>query len=131
MDHHFHPGWPFLWVALVFAFIIVMRLFRHREQLRAIDAARRLAEADKPLPPELVEALKRRPLREGPDRDLRGGIILLAVAVGVAIMATVFSYNGMGPPGRIHPMYGGAAFLALIGLTLLGLWRFGRDRPPT
>ena len=129
MHDHDHWGifFPMFWGLFALTIIIVKSVLRHRARMRAFDVTRQLVEKGVSVPAEVAEALKPQ-IRGGdrqcsPQRDLRGGVILLAIAAAMVVLGVVLQYNGFGPEQmKIHPVIGAAAFPALIGLAMLGLW---------
>lgn len=125
-NDHWGIFFPMFWGLFALTIIIVKSVIRHRARMRAFDVTRQLAEKGIAVPAEVADAL--RPPTRGerqcsPQRDLRLGVILLAVAASMVILGLVLQYNHMGPDAmRIHPVIGAAAFPALIGLAMLGLW---------
>ena len=54
------------------------------------------------------------------DRDLRRGLIWVALGIAMAILA-----YGVNEPDAFGPMLGSAAFPGLVGVAYLIMWRFG------
>ncbi len=74
------------------------------------------------LTPETVKALGVQPDRN-PHRDLRTGLILIAVALGLVVMGTGIGYAD--GDEEIMPIFAGiAAIPGFIGLALLGMHVF-------
>lgn len=125
-NDHWGIFFPMFWGLFALTIIIVKSVIRHRARMRAFDVTRQLAEKGIAVPAEVADALKpptRSERQYSPQRDLRLGVILLAVAASMVILGLVLQYNHMGPDAmRIHPVIGAAAFPALIGLAMLGLW---------
>ncbi|WP_168072602.1 DUF6249 domain-containing protein [Caulobacter sp. SSI4214] len=108
-------------VALPFYFIGRGR----REMQRTLRAA---IEKGHPLPPEMIEALTKS-VRTPPTRlrDLRTGIIWLAVGAGIAAFGAVLSYR---ESDALHPLMGIACIPAVIGLAFIVLSFFNPNKEP-
>ena len=121
------PLSPFLMVA---AIVIVPAWLRTRERREMQATVRAAIEKGQPLPPELVEALSKdvRPrVVSSAHRDMRIGVILLAVAAGVALTGVAL--------GQINDnaMFGtvsGAAIPGMIGLAFIILSFFNPNKRP-
>ena len=89
--------------------------------------AERFAERGVTAPEILTQALQREPTRPvGGDHYVLGGMINIAVAMAMCIMAFVLASNDQRP--GIYPLFGAAAFPALIGVVLLGFGLVKRGR---
>lgn len=109
-------------VVLIFgsvpAIIVAAIYFKSKERQKTQDMIRLAIEKGQPLPTDLVEAITRdvkpRPSRQ---RDLRVGIMWIAVAAGMVAFAYALGY---GPgPDAFWPLIGLAAFPGFIGVALL------------
>src|ERR1700761_825624 len=110
-----HPGAggaPMMSTFIVFAFlaaiIIVPQYLRYRDRARLHETLRVAFERGQPVPPELVEALQFRrrggaapidalqpyPVAGRPERDLRRGVIWLAIGLGLVGVGGAF-YAGL------------------------------------
>jgi hypothetical protein len=120
-------------VVLIFgsipAIIIASQYFKNRERLKMQEVVRLAIEKGQPLPPDIVDAISRgvRPMPSA-NRDLRTGIIWLAVAAGLACFAYALGYSSDGAEG-FWPMLGLSAFPAFIGLAfvIMGLLNRSKD----
>jgi hypothetical protein len=138
----------FIVFAFLAAIIIVPQYLRYRDRARLHETLRVAFERGQPVPPELVEALQLRgrrggglatavddlatyPVADRPQRDLRRGVIWLAIGLGLVGVGGAF-YAGLYNVGGSEETFGTFAALgaipAFIGLAYLGLWFFGRDR---
>jgi hypothetical protein len=117
---------PIAAFAMVAAIVIVPRYFKSLERQKMADTVRLAIEKGQPLPPEVVEALtvggKREPT---PRRDLRRGVTLIAVAVGLAVFGLVI---GHGEHQVVHPIVGVAAIPGFIGLALVVIYLLEKPR---
>ncbi|MBW3560277.1 MAG: hypothetical protein KY446_00230 [Proteobacteria bacterium] len=111
------------------AMVIAPFYFRSRDRAKLLDTVRTAYDRGQPVPPELINALQARQasLRPSPERDLRSGIIWLAVGVGLAIFAVLMSFE---EDDAIFPLLGIASIPGTVGLTLIALSFIGRDRRP-
>ena len=110
------------------AIIIAGQYFKNREKLRMQELMRLSIEKGQPLPPEVVEAMTRS-VRTLPSahRDLRMGIIWLAVAGGLAAFAYALGYSESGSDGFL-PLLGISAFPAFIGLAFVAMGLLNRSK---
>ena len=94
--------------------------FRYKAK-NAVQATIRTAiEKGSGLSPELIENLVNPPV--APFRDLRRGVISIAVAAGIAAFGLV-----LGEDDAVRPLLGIAALPFTIGLAFLLMHRFGRS----
>jgi hypothetical protein len=129
-DHHFL--WPMFWGLFALAIVLSRRYTRHRERMRALDIAQNLAEKGVVAPELVNQALQREPRRPcSPRDDIRFGAILLAVAIGLVFLGFMVSMDDLsqGRGSLFHPLYGVAAFPALIGLVIIGFGLSARNKP--
>tara|TARA_R110000764_G_scaffold75283_3_gene152067 strand:- start:67 stop:450 length:384 start_codon:yes stop_codon:yes gene_type:complete len=118
------PLAPFLMVA---AIVIVPRWYRTNERREMQKTLRAAIDKGQTLPPELVEALSKDGVRPPAtaSRDLRLGIILLAVSVGIALMGYGISFEEM---DALYPFAGIAAIPGMIGLAFIVLSFFNKNK---
>ena len=115
---------------MIAAIVIVPNWLRTRERQEMQATVRAAIEKGQPLPPELIEVLtKDVRARRVPSaqRDLRIGVILLAVAGGVAL--TGVALGGIND----NAMFGtvsGAAIPGMIGLAFVILSFFNPNKQP-
>lgn len=102
--------------------VIVPRYFKSMERQKMAETLRAAIEKGQPLPTEVVEAMSsnvRSPGRApSPQRDVRTGVICLAVGLGLAIFGTILSFED---PDALYIFLGIAAFPGLIGLAFIAL----------
>ena len=117
---------PLTFFATIAAIVIVPRYLKSVERQKMAETLRAAIEKGQPLPPEMVNMLtadaKPRP---SPERDLRRGVIFVAIALGLAALGLAV---GQGEPDATYPMIGLAAIPGFIGLALIAISRIGRDR---
>lgn len=92
------------------AVLISFFYFRHRTRREMLGTVRAAIERGQELSPELLESLSG---EAGGQRDLRLGVIWLALACGVASLG--FAVDA-------EPLFGVAAFPLFVGLAYLVLW---------
>ena len=120
---------PIALFAMVAVIVVVPRYLQSRERRKVAEARRAASEKGQTWSPEMVNRLTaetglRRPA-PGPQRDLRRGVILLGVALGLVAMGLLI---GQGEPDATYPMIGLAAIPGFIGLALIAISRIDRDR---
>lgn len=104
--------WTVIWVAIV--------LIKRNERMKLYELVEKAAEEGRSLPPEMLERL--RPPLARRASDLRIGIVLVAIAAGMAAVGLTHFYAEPSP--YHHPFYGpfglfpiplflGVAFLAM------------------
>lgn len=117
---------PLFFFVFLGAIIIVPRWLRSRDRRTMLDTVRTAYERGAAIPPELIAAIqvdKAGPAHT-PQRDLRGGVILIGVALGLVGIGLA-----QGAAGRMHVLWdcvSGATVPGFIGLGLLLLWWLNR-----
>ena len=120
-------------VGIVFGSITALILgpfylyFRARSRDRLLQTLRVAFEKGQPLPPEMLASVSSEPQRPtpAPERDLRRGVILLAVAAAFVVMAFAV---GAQEEDAMGPLLSIAAFPGFIGLGHLAFWIVARRR---
>ena len=87
----------FFALAVPAAVLVLSAWFRSQERLRLLDVVRKLAEEDRPLSTEVLQVLPGGQGSVSPQRDLRRGVMLLAIGAGFALLgllAFVGNLNG-------------------------------------
>jgi hypothetical protein len=122
----------FIFFAFLTAIIVIPRYLRSRERERLHETLRLAYEKNQPLPPELIESLvsdrpQPPPDPFTPDRDLRRGVVLVFVGLGIVAAAyalylgiSVFSEAGAWITGESVAAAG--AIPGFIGLAFIVLW---------
>lgn len=120
---------PMIVFTFVAVIVIVPMTLRAQERARMHATLRRLHEDGQPITPELLAALRVKDdpikgvsLDYGPYGELRRGMILIAVALGLVILGLVID-AGDSDYSPIWPLIGVAAFPGLIGVASLIMWR--------
>jgi hypothetical protein len=118
------PLAPFLMIA---AIVIIPKWYRTNERREMQKTLRAAIDKGQTLPPELVDALSKDSVRPPATaaRDLRTGIILLAVSVGIALMGYGISFEEM---DALYPFAGFAAIPGTIGLAFIVLSVFNKNK---
>ena len=118
------PLAPFLMIA---AIVIIPKWYRTNERREMQKTLRAAIDKGQTLPPELVDALSKDSVRPPATaaRDLRTGIILLAVSLGVALMGYGISFEEM---DALYPFAGFAAIPGMIGLAFIVLSVFNKNK---
>ena len=119
---------PIALFAMIAAIVIAPRYFRSRDRERLLDTLRVAYDRGQPVPPELIENLtageERRP--STPERDLRSGIILIAVALAFVALAMTIVYAAGEDEAWFVAAIG--AFPGFIGLGHIAFWLARRGR---
>lgn len=115
---------PISLFAMIAALVIAPRYFQSIERQKMADTLRAAIEKGQTLPPEVVDAMStnvRSPsLPPSPQRDLRTGVIWVAVALGLIALGLIVGFE---EPDASYWFLGFAAFPGFIGLAfvILGL----------
>ena len=112
-------------VAVVLGPIWLTGRYRSEERARMHETLRIAFDKGQSLPPEIVESLVQEKPRPTPERDLRSGVIWLAVGIGLAIFGYMAGYE---EEEARYVLTGMAAVPALVGVALIVLGVLGRDR---
>lgn len=119
---------PITMFVMIAVIVVVPRYLQSLERRRMADALRAAIEKGQTLPPEMINLLttdvRARPT-PSPQRDLRRGLIMLAIALGLVVMGLVI---GQDEPDATYPFIGIAAIPGFIGLALVAISRIGKDR---
>jgi hypothetical protein len=110
---------PLAWGLMWFLFWALIIFQGRRERSRLYDMVEKTVIEGKPLPPEILELLRR---RGGPTSDLRAGLILIAVAAGLALSGLInFAQNRVAHPDAemFHGAFGLFPIPGLIGVAFL------------
>ncbi len=122
---HFEGGpaimamlFPLAWAVIWFGFVVIIRHQRRGERLRLLDMIEKASSEGRQVPPELLAEFRARGRTWV--TDVRVGLILIAVAVGMCIAGLFddYGYHGANPevfygPYKLFPIPG------LIGLAFL------------
>jgi hypothetical protein len=113
---------PLAFFAMIAAIVIAPRYFRSLERQKMAEMMRAAIEHGQPLPQEVVDAMStnvRSPaLPASPQRDMRTGVIWLAVALGLVALGLIVGFED---PDATYWFLGFAAFPGFIGLAFITL----------
>ncbi len=86
---------PIALFAMIAAIVIVPTWLKSKERKEMQASLRASIEKGQQLPPEVIEALTRQNIKPVPtaSRDLRTGVIMLAVALGIGLTFGILGYN--------------------------------------
>ena len=118
------PLAPFIMVVAIIAIPAWLKSRDRREMQATLRAA---IEKGQPLPPEIIDAMSKDSVKppSTAQRDLRVGVIWLAVGMGIAIFAWLIGYQDM---DATYPLMGIAAIPGLIGLAFIVLSFFNKNK---
>jgi len=122
------PLAPFI---MVIAIVVVPAMLKSRERKEMQATLRAAIEKGQPLPPEVIEALSKDNIKPPAtaSRDLRVGVILLAVSVGIALFGSTFNFiGGYEETKAVAPIIGVAAIPGMIGLAFVILSFFNKNK---
>ena len=119
------PLAPFI---MVVAIIAIPAWLKSRDRREMQQTLRSAIEKGQPLPPEVIDALGKEGARppSTAGRDMRVGVIWLAVALGVAMFGWMLSYVD-GDSEIFYVMGGMAAIPGFIGLAFIILSFFNKN----
>ncbi len=114
---------PIAFFAMIAAIFIAPRYFKSQERQKMADTLRAAIERGEPLPTEVIDAMSSTARSNGglppsPQRDLRTGIIWLAVGAGFATLGFIGSFE---EPDMLYPMLGIATLPLFIGAAFIAL----------
>lgn len=113
-------------IAVFTTFIVIIWLilrYQYKTRKLYLDTFRDAMSNGEEINPELVQSITQH--TGGPQRDMRWGSILLALAIAICLAGLAFNF----PSNRINPFHlalGAAAFPGLLGAAYLMLAFFNR-----
>ena len=118
---------PIAFFIMIGAIVIVPTWLKSKERKEMQATLRASIEKGQALPPEIVEALSKENIKPPATatRDLRVGVILLAVSLGVALFGYMVSFAEM---DAFYPIAGSAAVPGMIGLAFIILSFFNKNK---
>ena len=118
---------PIALFIMIGAIVIVPSWLKSKERKEMQATLRASIEKGQALPPEIVEALSKENIKPPATatRDLRVGVILLAVSLGVALFGYMVSFAEM---DAFYPIAGSAAVPGMIGLAFIILSFFNKNK---
>ena len=105
---------PFLLAGGIVGFVTYYRFRRRREVQETIRIA---IEKGQELPTEFLETISSPKDQPRKDQDLRRGVVLIAVGLGIAALGLL-----VGEADAVGPLMGIGSIPFLIGLALTALW---------
>lgn len=119
------PLAPFIMVVCI---VVIPMWLKSRDRREMQATVRAAIEKGQALPPELIEAMSKEvkpPKESSALRDMRVGVILIAVGAGLAVLGFMLGQiNGE----AMHPVLGVAAIPALIGVAYVVLSFFNPNK---
>ena len=122
---------PIAFFAMIAAIVIVPSYLKNKERKEMQATLRTAIEKGQPLPPEVIDALSKENIKPPATayRDLRVGVILLAVSIGVALFGYAFSFiGGFEEAKAVAPIIGMAAIPGMVGLAFIILSVFNKNK---
>lgn len=118
---------PLAGIVMIIAIVLVPSWLKSQERREMQAVFRAAVEKGQPLPPELIDAMTKDQVRKLPSasRDLRIGVILLALSAGVA---AAFLALGYGVDNEASFIAGFAAIPGAIGLAFIILSFFNKNK---
>ena len=118
------PLAPFI---MIIAIVVVPAWLKSKERKEMQATLRSAIEKGQPLPPEVIDSLSKDNIKPPATaaRDLRVGVILLAVSLGIAIFGYAVSFAEM---DSFYPISGIAAIPGMIGLAFIVLSFFNKNK---
>ena len=112
------------------AIIVGPTYFKTRERRDMQKTVRAAIDKGQPLPPEVIDALSKEAARNIPSRtrDIRRGVIWLAVGVGIAAFSLIKDYTGGWGDDGGNGLLGLAAIPTTVGLAYLVLSFFNKNK---
>lgn len=112
---------PISFFAMIVAVVALPAYFRTKERMRLHDTLRAAYERGQPVDPALIQAIQRgEKIRATPERDLRVGVILIAIALAMITLGAAI--GRFEHAEGIWVMSAMAAFPGFIGLAFLAFW---------
>ncbi|MGA0544340.1 DUF6249 domain-containing protein [Brevundimonas sp. VNH65] len=126
---------PILIVLIIFSSIVAIILgpgyFKSREKQAMQEIVRAAIDKGEPMPPEMIDALTKEAKSRIPSaaRDLRVGVILVAVSIGIALFGYAFSFvGGIEEAKAVYPIVGMGAIPGAVGVAFIILSFFNKNK---
>jgi len=118
---------PIALFVMIGAIVIVPTWLKSKERKEMQGTLRAAIEKGQPLPPEVIDALSKDNIKPPATaaRDLRVGVIMLSVSLGIAIFGYAMSFAEM---DALYPIVGLAAVPGMIGLAFIILSIFNKNK---
>lgn len=118
---------PISFFAMIVAVVALPVYFRSKERMRLHDTLRAAYERGQPVDPAIIQAIQRgERIRPSAERDLRVGVVLLAVALAMVTMG--YALNDLSDGHTLPSLAAAAAFPGFIGIAFLAFWAAKRGR---
>jgi hypothetical protein len=115
---------PIAFFAMLAAIFVLPNYFKSRERIALQDTLRAAYQNGQPVPQDVIDAITKGGAKEiatpSPVRDIRGGIIWLAVGIGFACFAWAMGYDS-DTEEAFWPILGMSAVPGVIGLALIAM----------
>ena len=119
---------PIAFFAMIVAVVALPIYFRTKERAKLHETLRAAYECGQPVDPGIIAAIQQgEKVRPSPERDLRVGVILIAVALAMITMGVVT--NDISDGHSLPGMAAAASFPGFIGLAFLAFWLAKRGSP--
>lgn len=122
---------PLAFFAMIAAIVIVPTYLKSKERKEMQATLRSAIEKGQPLPTDVIEALSKDNLKPPATaaKDLRVGVILLAVSIGIGLFGYAFNFVGGFEEGKaVAPIIGMAAIPGMIGIAFCILSVFNKNK---
>lgn len=122
---------PIAFFAMIAAIVIVPIFLKSKERKDMQATLRAAIDKGQPLPPEVIEALSKDNIKPPASaaRDLRVGVILLAVSIGIGLFGYAFNFIGDADVhNAVAPIVGMAAIPGMVGLAFIVLSIFNKNK---
>ncbi|MNE35446.1 hypothetical protein D3C80_1292060 [compost metagenome] len=118
---------PVAFFIMIGAIVIVPSWLKSKERKEMQATLRSAIERGQPLPPEVIDSLSKDNIKPPATaaRDLRVGVILLALSLGFALFGYAVSFAEM---DAFYPLVGIAAVPGMIGLAFIVLSFFNKNK---
>lgn len=121
---------PFI---MVIAIVVIPAYFKSKERREMQATVRAAIDKGQPLPPEVIDVLGKEGAKAVPSaaRDLRTGIIWLAVGLGLALFSVLNDFHVSGDGVDVDfggGLLGIAAIPTVIGLAFIALSFFNKNK---
>lgn len=118
---------PVGFFAMIAAIVVGPALLKSRDRREMQATLRSAIDKGQPLPTDVIDALSRENIKPPATaaRDLRTGMILLAVSIGIALFGYAVSFE---EGDAFYPISGAAAIPGMIGLAFIILSVFNKNK---
>lgn len=116
---------------MIAAIVIVPVYLKSKERKEMQATLRSAIEKGQPLPTDVIDALSKDNIKPPATaaKDLRVGVILLAVSIGIALFGYAFNFVGGFEEGKaVAPIIGMAAIPGMIGVAFCILSVFNKNK---